>query len=174
MFEKNDELEIVKRSTGTIDESRIEIIESGWTSRVYSIDGGKIVFKFPRNAKFCEECKREVATLKLLKEQEFCLDVPVLNWTAEDNSYFGFYGIPGVPLREVIDGLSEDQKIDIGTQIGVFLRQLHGVKISGYVKTRTLEEQTLEYQAWYREGRELLTEFLNETALKKDRRFFCI
>ena len=90
MLGKNDELEIVKQATGTIDNSRIEIIESGWTSRVYILDGGKIVFKFPRNAKFREECKHEVATLNLLKEQVFCLSVPVLNWTTADNSYFGF------------------------------------------------------------------------------------
>jgi len=48
---QNDELEMVKRLTGVCDESRIEINEIGWTSRVYIVDGGKIVFKFPRNAK---------------------------------------------------------------------------------------------------------------------------
>ena len=71
MFYKKDEFEIVKRLTGINDESRIEINEIGWTSRVYIIDGGKIVFKFPRNAKFREDCKQEVIALKLIKEQKF-------------------------------------------------------------------------------------------------------
>lgn len=169
---ENEEFEIVKQATSIIDKSRIEIIESGWTSRVYIVDGGKIVFKFPRNAKFREECKYEVATLNLLKKQEFCLSVPVLNWTTADNSYFGFYGVSGRPLREVINSLNEEQKIDIGTQIGKFLRQLHRVKISGYIRTQTLEEQVLEYQEWYRKGRALLTELFNEAELNKIDDFF--
>jgi len=85
-----NELEIVKRLTGVNDESRIEINEVGWTSRAYIVDGGKIVFKFPRNTKFRENCKSEIAALRLIKGQQFNLRVPVLNWTAEDASYFGF------------------------------------------------------------------------------------
>ena len=74
------------------------------------------MFKFPRNERFRDECKREVSALKLIKEQKFCLSVPTLNWTAEDNSYFGFYGVPGKPLREVIDSSSDEHKTIIGTQ----------------------------------------------------------
>ena len=37
-----NELRIVKRLTG-VDDNRIEVSETGWTSRVYIIDGGKIV-----------------------------------------------------------------------------------------------------------------------------------
>lgn len=62
------------------DNNRIKVSDTGWTSRVYIIDGGKIVFKLPHNAKFREECKQEIATLKLIKEQNFSLNVPMLNW----------------------------------------------------------------------------------------------
>jgi aminoglycoside phosphotransferase (APT) family kinase protein len=161
----NNELEIVKRLTGVVDESRIEINEIGWTSRVYIIDGGKIVFKFPRDAKFRDECKREVTALNLIKEQNFNLSVPVLNWTSEDNSYFGFYGVEGKPLREAVDGLNDEQKTEIGTQIGVFLRQLHGVKVYGCIKAQTLEEQALEYKNLYRKGRYSLMEYFSEAEL---------
>ncbi|MCL2253383.1 MAG: aminoglycoside phosphotransferase family protein [Lachnospiraceae bacterium] len=165
MSDIKDELEIVKRLSGTNDERRIEINEVGWTSRVYVVDSGKVVFKFPRSKKFREECRHEVSALKLLGEREFCLRVPVLNRTAEDGSYFSFYGVEGIPLREVIDGLSEEQKIEIGTQIGAFLRQLHGITNYGDMRAQTLEEQTVEYQNWYNKGRGLLTEFFNETEL---------
>lgn len=50
-----------------------------------------------------------------------------MNWVAEDNSYFGFYGVEGKPLGTVIDKLSEHQKIEIGTQLGKFLKQLHSM-----------------------------------------------
>jgi len=169
---ENDEIEIVKRLTGVSDESRIEISEIGWTCRAYIIDSGKIVFKFPRNAKHREECKYEVAALELVKEQAFNISVPVLNWTVDDNSYFGFFGITGAPLREVIDGLTDEKKIEIGTQLGGFLRQLHGIKICGDVKALTLEEQALEYQNWYRKGKEFLIEYFSETELIKIDDFF--
>ena len=169
---RNDELEIVKKLTGVNDESRIEINEIGWTSRAYIVDGGRIVFKFPRNAKFREECKNEIVALKLIKEQKFCLRVPVLNWTTEDNFYFGFYGVEGKPLREVIGDLNKTQKIEIGTQIGEFLRQLHEIKTCGDMRAQTLEEQALEYQNWYRKGRGLLIKFFSEAELKRIDDFF--
>ena len=172
MFDKKDELEIVKRLVGVNDESRIEINEIGWTSRVYIIDSGKIVFKFPRNEKFREECKQEVATLKLIKEQKFSMSLPVLNWETKDNSYFGFYGVEGKPLRDVVDGLDEQQKIEIGTHISAFLRQLHGIKNYGDVRAQTLEEQAMEYQNWYRKGRDLLIAFFSKAELKKIDDFF--
>lgn len=165
------ELKIVKQLTG-VDDNRIEVSETGWTSRVYLIDGGKIVFKFPRNAKFREECKHEVAALKLIKEQNFSLNVPVLNWTTEDNSYFGFYGVEGKPLGTVIDELSHQQKIEIGTQLGKFLKQLHSIKADENIQTQTIEEQAKEYQDWYRKDRNLLKDFFSESELKKIDDFF--
>ena len=166
-----NELKIVKQLTGAEDK-RIEVSETGWTSRVYIIDGGKIVFKFPRNAKFRDECKQEVKVLKLIKEQEFKINVPVLNWTTDDNKYFGYYGVEGEPLGEVIDSLNEKQKIEIGTQLGKFLKQLHSIKNYGDIKSQTLEEQAEEYQNWYRKDRNLLKEFFSELELKTIDDFF--
>ncbi|MCL2062083.1 MAG: phosphotransferase [Firmicutes bacterium] len=159
------ELEIVRQLTGA-DERSIEVNEVGWTSRVYIIDCGKIVFKFPRNAKYRRECKQEVETLKLLKEQQFYVNVPVLNWVAEDNSYFGFYGIVGQPLREVVETLTEKQKIEVGTQLGEFLKQLHGIKPPSKTKSQTLQEQVREYQGMYRDSRESLKKYFSELELE--------
>ena len=172
MLDIKSELETVKRLTGVDNENRIEINEVGWTSRVYIVDGGKIVFKFPRTARFVDECKHEITALKLLKKQEFCLSVPVLNWTAEDNSYFGFYGVEGAPLREVIGGLGDGQKREIGAKIGEFLRQLHGIKDYGDIRAQSLKEQTAEYQGWYKKGRNLLTGFFSEAELLRIDDFF--
>jgi len=172
MLDIKDELETVMRLTGVSDGSRLKVNEIGWTSRVFIIDDGEIVFKFPRNAKFREECKHEATVLKLLRGQEFCLRVPVLNWMAEDNSYFGYYGVVGKPLREIIGDLSAGQKTEIGTQIGKFLRQMHGIKVCGDIKAQTLEEQALEYQKWYRKGRDLLIGYFSETELMRIDDFF--
>ena len=166
-----NELKIVKQLTGVSD-NQIEVNEIGWTSRTYIIDGGKIVFKFPRNAKFREECKQEVSVLKLLKGRQFSVSIPILNWTTKDNSYFGFYGVEGKPLGKVIDSLSEQQKVEIGTQIGEFLQQLHGIKDYGDIKAQRLEEQAKEYQNWFFKGSDLLKDFLNESERNTIHNFF--
>ena len=170
--EIESQLKIVRRLADVSNETQIEVNEVGWTSRVYVVDDGNIVFKFPRSAKFRDECKYEIATLKLLKEENFNLHIPVLNWVAEDNLYFGFYGVKGTPLREIIGNLTEAQKNDIGTQIGKFLRQLHSIKNYDDMRSKTLEEQAQEYQNWYIKGRKLLTRFLNKTEIKKIDDFF--
>jgi aminoglycoside phosphotransferase (APT) family kinase protein len=166
-----NELKIVKYLTGA-GNGRIEAIETGWTSRVYIVDGGKIVFKFPRNEKFRKACKQEVTVLKLLKGRQFSVSVPVLKWTTKDNSYFGYYGAVGKPLRDVIDSLSEEQKIEIGTLLGEFVKQLHAIKDYGDIQAQTLDEQAKEYQDWYRKDRALLNDFLSATELKAIDDFF--
>ncbi|MCL2750310.1 MAG: aminoglycoside phosphotransferase family protein [Coriobacteriia bacterium] len=172
MLGENDELEIVKRLSGVYDNNRIEKSEIGWTSRVYVVHGGKIVFKFPRNEKWRAECKNEVAALRLIKEQKFNLSVPALNWTTEDNAYFGFYGVTGKPLREVIDSLSKEQKTEIGAQVGKFLQQLHGIRNCGEIPAQTLEEQVLEYQDWYKRGKGSLVEIFSVEELWRIDDFF--
>lgn len=95
-----------------------------------------------------------------------------MNWVAEDNSYFGFYGVEGKPLATVIDGLSEKQKNEIGTQLDEFLKQLHATNNYGDIKSQTLEEQAKEYQGWYRRDRDLLKDFFLESELRKIDDFF--
>jgi len=159
------EINIVKHLTGVKDDSRISTNETGWTSRVYIVDNGKFVFKFPRNEKFKKECIQEVAVLQLLKNHKFNASTPVLNWTVEDNSYFGFYGVEGKPLREVIRTISNEQKLDIGTQLGVFVKQLHGIKDYSDVKSQTLDEQATEYSRMYRKGRGSLDVIFGQSEL---------
>jgi aminoglycoside phosphotransferase (APT) family kinase protein len=166
-----NELKIVKQLTGA-DAGQIEVCETGWTSRVYIIDSGKIVFKFPRNEKFRKECQQEVAGLKLLKCRRFNVRIPVLNWTTDDNKYFGYYGVEGKPLRELICDMSEQQKTGIGTQIGIFIKQLHGIKDHGDIRAQTLDEQAKEYRAWFLKGRSLLSGFFSEPELTAIDDFF--
>ncbi|MCL2866033.1 MAG: aminoglycoside phosphotransferase family protein [Lachnospiraceae bacterium] len=54
----------------------------------------------------------------------------------------------------------------------MFLKRLHGIKDYGDVRAQTLEEQGLEYQNWYRKGRDLLIAFFSEAELVKIDDFF--
>lgn len=80
---KNKELAIVKKLTHIDDENRILLNEIGWTSRVYIVDHGKFVFKFPRGKKWKEECEHEFNILKLISEYEFNVNLPVIKWLGD-------------------------------------------------------------------------------------------
>ena len=160
------EIETVKRLSSVTDNSRILVSETGWTSRTYIVDGGKIVFKFPRNKKYQIECKKEVAVLELLKKQRFNISTPILNWTTDDNAYFGFYGVEGKRLGEVIPTLTDEQKIDIGSQLGIFLKQLHSIRCYGEIGAQTLEEQVVEYTEMYQKDRSLFEAYFDESELQ--------
>lgn len=165
MTDRETEIDIVKHLSGVSDESRITVNESGWTSRVYLVDGGQVVFKFPRTKDYRDECKKEVATLELLKRHSFTLSTPALQWTTEDNVYFGFYGVLGRPLKEVVATLNDKEKMAIGTQLGDFLRQLHSLQDYGEVNAQTLEEQVIEYTEMYQNDRALFEAFFTDAEL---------
>ena len=172
LLQNEKEIEIVKRLTGIKDNSRISMSEIGWTSRVYIIDNGKFVFKFPRNEKFRKECKQEVTILELLKKNKFGVSTPILNWTTEENTYFGFYGVVGKPLGEIIETLNDEQKISIGTQLGIFVKQLHSIKDYSNIKSQTLDKQAAEYFEMYQKDRGLLEAYFDEPELNVIDDFF--
>jgi thiamine kinase-like enzyme len=129
---KIKELEIVRRLTNVDDENRIELNETGWTSRVYIVDNGRIVFKFPKSKKYREELEHEINILKLINKQRFNLNIPLLHWVGEDNAYTGFYGMQGKSITpEIICKLSDKQKRKAGVQIGLFLKTLHAIDYKG-------------------------------------------
>ena len=129
---KSKELAIVKKLTNVNDESRIVLNEIGWTSRVYIVDNGEFVFKFPKGKKWQEECKHELNVLKFISDYEFSVNLPLIKWTGEKDFYMGFYGVKGNSITtEIVEKLSETQKRKVGTQIGLFLKKLHSIDYNG-------------------------------------------
>jgi Ser/Thr protein kinase RdoA (MazF antagonist) len=161
---KQEELKIVKQLTG-VEEKQIRLNEIGWTSRVYLVDDGRIVFKFPRNKKYQENFDYEIKVLKLIKEQNFNVKVPIINWYGEHNEYFGFFGVLGTPLTpETLNLLDDTQKEMLGRQIGTFLLQFHG--IAGFKNPLGTElDQINEYQKKYNENKHIFEAYFNDEGL---------
>ena len=131
-MEKRKELKIVKDLTKVKDESRIVINDIGWTSRVYIIDDGKFVFKFLKNKSYQEELEHEANILNLIKNYDFNVNIPLIKWVGENKEFIGFKGITGKSLTtEIINELSAEQKRELGTQIGTFVKILHGIDYKG-------------------------------------------
>lgn len=129
---KDKELAIIKIQTNIEDEKRIVLNEIGWTSRVYIVDNGKFVFKFPRGKKWKKECKHEFNILKFIRDYEFNVNVPLIKYVGESSSYAVLHGVQGrLVTTELVNQWDETQKRNAGKQIGLFLKKLHSIDYNG-------------------------------------------
>lgn len=143
-MKKSKELAIVKELTNIGDESNIVLNEVGWTSRVYIVNNGKTVFKFLKNKQYQEEFKHEINILMLIKEHKFNVKIPLISKLGVDNAYIAFDGLIGKSMtKELVDKLTEEQRRNIGTQIGLFLKTLH--KINYKDKRPNSESDIIEW-----------------------------
>jgi len=158
---KQEELKIVKQLTGA-DEKQISLNEIGWAGRIYLVDDSRVVFKFPRNKKEQENFEHEIKVLQLIKEHDFNLKTPIINWCGKHNEYIGFFGVPGIPLTpETLNLLDDKQKEMAGRQMGTFLKQLH--QIAGFKNPAgTEQDQINEYQKEYKKNKKKFEEYFND------------
>jgi aminoglycoside phosphotransferase (APT) family kinase protein len=163
-------VEAQKRQVQALTGADIGLIvfnELGWTSRVYIVDGGQFVVKFPRQASVKKEYAQEVKIYTLLKQlQHPSVQVPRLRLTHPDNDYIGYEGIEGVELDSVAKSLSEQELQTIGKAIGGFLKQLHTLDLEDpYVVG--VDAEIKQFQEAYKDSLSVLQKQLPEAALTK-------
>ena len=144
----------------------ISLNEVGWESRVYIINSGEFVFKFPRSEIVRKAYKQEIAGYRLAGQIKSAIVVPKVRWVHPHHDYFGYEGIVGNTLEDHIHNLSEERKIEIGKDLGTFLKQLHDLKLEG-IPTMTLEQEIAEFQEKYRIGLPELKRHFTETGRAK-------
>jgi Predicted aminoglycoside phosphotransferase len=123
--------------------------DEGWDSRVYLVNGGEAVFKFPRSAKVRAQYVQEVAVLRLLEDAHDAVSTPRVRWESPSLEYIGLEGIVGDQLGHVIDELSESDKREIGGSLGRFVRHLHTLTLPN-ARVVTVEDEIEEFQRDYR------------------------
>lgn len=149
----------------------IVLVEQGWNSRVYVVNDGQYVFKFPRYQEVQERYQYELAVLEAVAQQEnLAVHIPVVRWTIADNSYFGYSGVPGVELSVLLPTLSQKEKQQLGHQLGNFLRLLHQQQIS--LPTRTVADEILHYQKKYQQVQTVLQQHTDRKMMKQIDDFF--
>ena len=167
-FLQQGELDIVQKITGITDDSRIRVNHLGWTSRAYIIDDGKIVFKFPRDEESRKGFAYELDSLELIKQHQFAINTPVINWITRDHDYIGLLGVPGnSTTQDKISKLGEDVKKEIGNKIGLFLKQLHGIKPVKKPYVMTVKNEIAEYQKKYQAAKPTLTASFADAELQQ-------
>ncbi|BCM90117.1 hypothetical protein IAD21_01968 [Abditibacteriota bacterium] len=143
-----EERRLVISLAGLGDGDEIAVNDVGWDSRVYVVNGGQFVFKFPRSEKVKSQYSLEIAAYRLMEGLDVPVEVPRVMWEHPANGYFGYAGVVGIALDQVASVLSNEEKRMIGERIGFFLGKLHGLRLEGAPHV-TVDEEISEFQSKY-------------------------
>lgn len=146
---RDGEESLVRSLLGLGDGDAVVFEDEGWDSRVYLVNGGEAVFKFPRSPKVRAQYVQEIAVLRLLEDAHDAVSTPRVRWESPSLDYIGLEGIVGHQLGHVIDALSESEKREIGGSLGRFVRHLHTLTLPN-ARVVTIENEIEEFQRDYR------------------------
>jgi Ser/Thr protein kinase RdoA (MazF antagonist) len=155
---------VIRRELGPLRDDEIAFVDEGWDSRVYLVDRGRVVFKFPRSGLVRAQFALEVAALHMLERATTPVVTPCVRYEAPDLEYFGYAGVVGKPLSEVMAALTRDEKTAIGTAVGSFLRVLHAADLDG-APTMTAAAEVSNYAAQFESSRLALAAALTREEL---------
>ncbi|MCL2621883.1 MAG: hypothetical protein FWD32_02515, partial [Firmicutes bacterium] len=119
------EIALVSKITG-VEPRRIELNQGGLQCRVYIINDGQIVFKFPRkNSKGQHSVRFDVEkkVVGIVNQLPQTVSLPKVLYESNNDSYLGFTGVKGENLK--YGKLSKIQAVSVGKQVANFIKQLH-------------------------------------------------
>ena len=127
------EIGLARSLAGLRDDDLVEVDDEGWDSRVYVVNRGEVVFKFPRTTEAQAAYADEIAILRVMSGGSGRVAVPTLEWVGPDRSYLGYRGIVGQQLGRIGVSLSNVEQRRIGHDLGAFLTTLHATDLNGFV-----------------------------------------
>lgn len=152
--QQNDESDIeaekklIRKVADLSRDTEIILNDRGWDSRVYTFNSGRYFFKFPRSKKIKDRYKYEIAAIELVTNIGSNVCVPKIIWRHPNNDYFGYEGVQGKPLRNIINSLDDQEKLTIGNNIGKFLKSFSQLKLKG-LRIVSLEDEAKQIQRWH-------------------------
>ena len=118
------EINLVRKLTGATDE-QIKFIDGGFVSRVYLINDGELVVKFPKLDNV--DYRPEARVIDYLNTLELpMVSLQKVKWLSADGRCIVLYGVKGVPLAK-IETLSMRQRQSIAEKIGGFLKHIRSL-----------------------------------------------
>lgn len=156
---------VIKEVASLNSISDIKLNDTGWESRVYSFGDGQYFFKFPRSKKVQNLYKYEIAAIKYLNKIDTDVFIQKIIWEHPKNEYFGYLGMAGRPLTEVVDTLSKKQSQSVATTIGLFLKQLHGSSLAG-ARIKNINSELNQIKRWYYDNLSVINETFNKKQQK--------
>jgi aminoglycoside phosphotransferase (APT) family kinase protein len=142
------EQQLIRKLAKLSDEVKITFNDIGWDSRVYIVNEGQFIFKFPRTERTKHQYKDEIPALRLVSQIKADVGLPTLLWEHPNNDYLGYKGVPGVSVDTIATALDANQKQVIGKCLGDFLVKLHKLDLPG-ARTMTIEDEIKQFQQNY-------------------------
>ena len=119
----------LRNNTNAKEIKKLSPISTGWTNIVYKVytDEGNYYFRFPRDIFWEKTIVKDYQFARFIKGKTSFTTVDLQ--LAYDNSRpFSFHKeIPGVPLAERMNNLSESEILKVSSQIAQFMYELHNV-----------------------------------------------
>jgi Ser/Thr protein kinase RdoA (MazF antagonist) len=156
---------VILRELGADAEREIVYIDEGWDSRVYLVNGGEMVFKFPRSDAVRARFHLEVEALRLLEDVPTTVAIPKIRHEGPGLEYFAYAGVVGRSLAETVAALTTNARRAVGTAIGQFLRVLHRLDLDRAVAT-PVDAEGANYAAYLESGRPALVQRLTARELR--------
>ena len=130
-FELNEDFEtIIKNSLKDKDVNKIKLIPTGWTNIVYEVEtnDGNYFFRFPRDEFWSRTIVKDYEFAKYIHgKTDFNTNKLEIGYNNE-RPFSIHKKIPGVPLAEKMNGLTDEEIKDISEDISKFMAQLHSLK----------------------------------------------
>ena len=108
----------------------MEQISTGWTNIVYKVkaDNGTYYFRFPRDEFWERTIVKDYQFAKYIKGKTSYNTVDLKLGFDNGRPFSIHKEIPGKPLAEVMDKLTDDEIRNVSNQIAKFMYELHSVK----------------------------------------------
>lgn len=160
------EKQLVKKVAGLSDTDEVSFNDRGWDSRVYSFGDGCYFFKFPRSEKVQNLYEYEIAAIKYISNLDVKIVAQKILWEHPENAYFGYEGVRGQSINNVLENLGVSQKMAIGEVLGDFLKHFHELKLPG-ARTMSLDDETKQIQRWYEKSIPVVRERFSQKEQEK-------
>lgn len=157
---------IIKNSLKDKKIKNMKQITTGWTNIVYEVETGEgqYIFRFPRDEFWSRTIVKDCEFAKYIyKKTDF--ETCNLKLQYDHNRPFSMHKkIPGTPLAEKMDSLSETEIKNIADDIAKFMAQLHNIEFN--------KEKVFKVNDIGLNLREFLDELLNKHVAKADMDFW--
>ena len=155
------ETSTVRDLIGLAPTEQVDYIDTGWDSRVYGVRGGEYYVKFPRSEKIRGRYAGQIAATRLAAKLGTDVSVPEIIWEHPEHAYFGYRGVPGQLIRDVVLTLGYDDKRAVGQVLGTFLLAFHRQSLVG-VRDLSPAAEIVQVQDWFSRGLPESMKYFNE------------
>jgi aminoglycoside phosphotransferase (APT) family kinase protein len=154
-------------------DASIVLNNEGWDNRVYIVNQGEYVFKFPRSEEIRDRQAKEIAAIRILEDINTTVSFPKIAWTHKDHAYFAYTGIKGKSLLETIESLNSKTIAKLGGDIGNFLKQLHAKNLDQATNV-SIDDEIKWYQEKYHYSLDVISKRFNTLDQEKIKQFALI